>query len=120
MIAEINNWPEAFVLAVSIVSTVGIVAWFIHCMSRHGDPMDYPRRIPDHDKPEIDIKSQHAWTGSQNTWTTTTTEIDRDEIKRILRELHLERELELAKAAAEKNPINQVLKQTAKEMREKE
>lgn len=41
---------------------------------------------------------------------------DQEEIKRILREMRLEEELEAAKKAAEKNPISQVLKQTAAEM----
>ena len=109
MIAIVTNWPDAFAVFGFAVSTFVFFGWVVHCMTRP-HPTDYPCDLPDHDKPDIDK--------DYNTWTTTTTEIDRDEIKRILRELQLERELELAKAAAEKNPINQVLKQTAKEMQD--
>lgn len=110
MIALVTNWPDAFAVLGLAVSAFVFFGWVVHCMTRPLDSTDYPRDLPDHDKPEPDK--------DYNTWTTTTTEIDREEIKRILRELQLERELELAKAAADKNPINQVLKQTAKEMQD--
>lgn len=49
---------------------------------------------------------------------TTTYSIDREELKRILREMELEKELEGFKTMNDDNPITQALRETAAEMAE--
>ncbi len=101
LIAEIS-WAGA-VLGVGLMWGFAFVVW---AALKYGRAIDITTTIEEFDEPVSNYKE-------------TKTTIDRDEIKRILRELQLEKELELAKQDADRNPIKRTLKKTAEEMQEK-
>jgi hypothetical protein len=101
LIAEIS-WAGAF-LSVGLMGEFAFVVWAV---LKYGGTTDITTTIEKFDEPVSNYKE-------------TKTTIDRDEIKRILRELQLEKELEMAKQDADRNLITQALKKTAEEMRTK-
>ena len=99
-IAEVS-WSGAF-MAVGLVWGIAFMVW---AACKYGGTITTTTTTEEIEEPTSNYKE-------------TTVTVDREEIKRILRELQLEKELEMAKQDADRNPIKQAIKQTAEEMRD--
>lgn len=97
MLAEIS-WAGAF-LVVGVMSAFAFMVW---AACKYGG---------------YTITTTTEEIDEQPAYKETKVTLDREEIKRILRELQLEKELEKAKFSNDRNPIIQAMRQTVEEMR---